>query len=46
MIEYFNAIGYDFAVPEERWDRPGVAALRRLLEDPTVRTELADRGFS
>ena len=37
---------YDFAVPEERWDRPAVVALRRLLEDPTVRAELADRGFS
>ena len=37
---------YDFAVPEGRWDRPAVKALRRLLEHPSVRMELADRGFS
>ena len=37
---------YDFAVPEDRWDRPAVVALRHLLEDPSVRIELADRGFS
>jgi putative molybdopterin biosynthesis protein len=37
---------YDFAVAEDRWDRPAVAALRRLLADPSVRKELTDRGFS
>ncbi|MGB5381718.1 MAG: molybdopterin biosynthesis protein [Acidimicrobiia bacterium] len=37
---------YDFAVPEDRWERPAVVALRHLLEDPSVRIELADRGFS
>jgi len=37
---------YDFAVTEDRWDRPAVLALRHLLEDPSVRIELADRGFS
>ena len=37
---------YDFAVPEDRWDRPAVVALRHLLEDPSVRMELAERGFS
>ena len=37
---------YDFAVTEDRWDRPAVVALRHLLEDPSVRMELADRGFS
>jgi putative molybdopterin biosynthesis protein len=36
---------YDFAVREDRWERPGVRALRRLLADPAVRSELADRGF-
>ena len=37
---------YDFAVREDRWDRPAVVALRRLLEDSSVRLELAARGFS
>jgi putative molybdopterin biosynthesis protein len=37
---------YDFAVPEDRWDRPAVVALRHLLEDPSVRMELTERGFS
>jgi putative molybdopterin biosynthesis protein len=37
---------YDFAVPEDRWDRPAVAALRHLLEDPSVRKELAERGLN
>ena len=37
---------YDFAVREDRWGRPAVAALRRLLEDSSVRSELAARGFS
>ena len=37
---------YDFAVREDRWDRPGVVALRKLLADPEVRAELSARGFS
>jgi len=36
---------YDFAVPESRWDRPAVVALRRLLDDPTVATGLRNMGF-
>jgi putative molybdopterin biosynthesis protein len=37
---------YDFAVPEERWERPAVCALRRLLEpESAVRAELARMGF-
>ncbi len=37
---------YDFAIPAERWDRPAVQALRRLLEgDGPVRRRLAALGF-
>ncbi|MDH3684896.1 MAG: molybdopterin biosynthesis protein [Myxococcales bacterium] len=37
---------YDFAVPERRWDRPAVRALRALLEPGTaVRVRLAELGF-
>jgi putative molybdopterin biosynthesis protein len=37
---------YDFAVPEDRWDRPAVRALRRVLERGSpVRAELEDLGF-
>jgi putative molybdopterin biosynthesis protein len=36
---------YDFAVRESRWDRPAVVALRHLLDDETVRRELAEIGF-
>lgn len=36
---------YDFAVRESRWDRPAVIALRRLLDDETVRARLAEIGF-
>jgi putative molybdopterin biosynthesis protein len=37
---------YDFVVPEDRWDRPAVAALRRLLEvGSPLRSELEDLGF-
>lgn len=37
---------YDFVVPEERLERPAVAALRRLLAPGTeVRRALAARGF-
>jgi putative molybdopterin biosynthesis protein len=38
---------YDFAVPLDRWDRPAVAALRRLLETGSgVRSELERLGFT
>jgi putative molybdopterin biosynthesis protein len=38
---------YDFAVPLDRWDRPAVAALRRLLEPGSeVRAELERLGFA
>lgn len=37
---------YDFAVPEERWDRPAVVALRSLLDDPAVVGQLAALGFT
>jgi putative molybdopterin biosynthesis protein len=37
---------YDFAVPVSRWERPGVRALRRLLEPGTaLRSELAALGY-
>jgi putative molybdopterin biosynthesis protein len=37
---------YDFAVPGDRWDRPAVVALRRILEPGSaVRGQLADLGF-
>jgi len=37
---------YDFAVPADRWERPGVRALRRLLEPGSaLRSQLAGRGF-
>jgi putative molybdopterin biosynthesis protein len=37
---------YDFLVPEERWDRPGVAALRAALADEEVRALLRAEGLS
>ena len=37
---------YDFAIPASRWDRPAVAAFRRLLIDPLVCAGLIDRGFA
>ncbi len=38
---------YDFAVPESRWDRPAVCALRRILEPGgAVRKRLEEMGFS
>ncbi len=37
---------FDFAVPEERWDRPAVVALRELLDDPRVAGDLASLGFT
>lgn len=37
---------YDFAVPVDRWDRPAVRALRRLLEpESPLRRELEALGF-
>ena len=38
---------YDFVVPRDSWDRPGVLALRRLLGpgSPT-RQELEQLGFA
>jgi putative molybdopterin biosynthesis protein len=37
---------YDFAVPADRWERPAVRALRRLLApDAPFRAQLAERGF-
>jgi len=36
---------FDFAVPEARWDRPAVVALRELLNDPPVVAELQALGF-
>jgi putative molybdopterin biosynthesis protein len=37
---------FDFAVPEARWERPAVVALRRLLEPQSaLRAELARLGF-
>jgi putative molybdopterin biosynthesis protein len=38
---------YDFAIPAERWDRPPVVALRRLLEaGSALRAALAEMGFA
>lgn len=38
---------YDFAVPEDRWDRPAVRALRDLLAPGTaLRHELEKMGFT
>jgi putative molybdopterin biosynthesis protein len=36
---------YDFAIPEDRWDRPAVQEFRRLLHDPAIRRRLNERGF-
>jgi putative molybdopterin biosynthesis protein len=36
---------YDFAIPVDRWDRPAVAAFRRLLDRPEVRRGLGELGF-
>ncbi len=37
---------YDFVVPEDRWDRPGVVALRRVLQPGSaVRRQLSALGF-
>ena len=37
---------YDVAIRADRWERPAVVALRRLLEDPAVRRDLAALGFT
>jgi putative molybdopterin biosynthesis protein len=38
---------YDFAVPAERWERPALVELRRLLEPGSpLRRELAESGFT
>lgn len=36
---------YDFLVPAERWDTPGVTAFRDVLAREDVRTALRDLGF-
>ena len=36
---------YDFAVPADRWERPAVQALRGLLDDAELRSELEQLGF-
>lgn len=36
---------YDFAVREDRWDRPAVTALRHLLDSEQVRADLSEIGF-
>jgi putative molybdopterin biosynthesis protein len=38
---------YDFAVPDDRWERPAVVALRRLLEPGSqLRADLERMGFN
>jgi len=37
---------FDFAIPEARWDRPAIAALRELLEDRAVIADLDELGFA
>ena len=38
---------YDFVVPRDSWDRPGVVALRRVLEAGSpARGELERLGFA
>jgi putative molybdopterin biosynthesis protein len=36
---------YDFAIPEDRWERPAVRAFRGLFERPEVVAALAAMGF-
>jgi putative molybdopterin biosynthesis protein len=36
---------YDLAIPAGRWDRPAVAAFRRLCEEPETRRRLAELGL-
>ncbi len=37
---------YDVAIRADRWERPAVIELRRLLDDPTVIGDLAALGFA
>jgi putative molybdopterin biosynthesis protein len=37
---------YDFAIPDDRWDSPPVAAFRAVLAEPETRQTLTDLGFS
>jgi len=37
---------YDVAIRDDRWDRPAIVALRKLLEDPVVRDGLTALGFT
>jgi putative molybdopterin biosynthesis protein len=36
---------YDFAIPEDRWDRPAVRAFRALIERPEILGALGALGF-
>jgi putative molybdopterin biosynthesis protein len=36
---------YDFAIPDDRWDRPAVRAFRALFERPEILDALAAMGF-
>jgi putative molybdopterin biosynthesis protein len=36
---------YDFAIPEDRWDRPAVAAFRQLCTEPETRQKLTAIGM-
>lgn len=36
---------YDVAIRADRWERPAVVELRRLLDDLTVKSDLAAMGF-
>jgi putative molybdopterin biosynthesis protein len=36
---------YDFLIPDERWDQPGVAAFREALGRESVRAGLCEKGF-
>jgi putative molybdopterin biosynthesis protein len=45
-FRHLQAEYYDFAIPEDRWDRPAIRELRRLLApDGSVRAELERLGF-
>jgi putative molybdopterin biosynthesis protein len=37
---------YDFAIPEDRWERPAVRAFRALFERPEIHEGLAALGFT
>jgi len=40
-----SAERFDFLIPDDRWNRPAVAAFRELLETRDVRRRLAQAGF-